>query len=200
MTDRTLLAVTADHGESFDEHGELDENPNNYFHGHHLYEKLLRVPLILCGPSIPRGVSSEALVESIDLAPTIYDYLGLTPGDGGLPMDGVSLRGLIEQQRAVHDFTLSEVWRSDHDRHQVAYRTARYKLIVNYDNAREQLFDLQNDPNERQEESRGQPDVVSELKARLAQVWQPDYLPPAAEMSAAEEAQVMERLDALGYI
>ncbi|MGB8647677.1 MAG: sulfatase [Anaerolineae bacterium] len=214
---RTLLAVTADHGESFDEHGELAENPENYFHGHHLYEYLLRVPLILCGPGIPPGTSRTAPVQSIDLAPTLYDYLGTPDPDsvaGTVPMDGVSLRGLIEENRAPRDFTLSEVWRADHDCHQVAYRTTRDKLIVSFDRARAALFDLAQDPEEKHDQSAVNPGRVQELQAGLAQVWQPVADPRTGEgpsfgvtsqipergMSAQEEADVVARLTALGYI
>jgi len=79
---RTLVVVTADHGEEFGEHGGLE-------HGHSLFPEVLRVPLILAGPGLPRGQSSSRLASLIDLFPTVLDLVGLEP-QPNLP--GESLR------------------------------------------------------------------------------------------------------------
>src|SRR5439155_27240971 len=47
-TRSTVVVVTADHGEAFQEHGPRQ-------HGFHLYDELLRVPLVIAGPGIPAG-------------------------------------------------------------------------------------------------------------------------------------------------
>src|SRR5262249_29012594 len=48
LSEDTIVVVTADHGEEFQEHGRLT-------HGSHLYEESIRVPLVVVGPGIPRG-------------------------------------------------------------------------------------------------------------------------------------------------
>ena len=48
QTDRTLIVVTADHGESLGEHGETT-------HGLFAYDATLRVPLIIAAPPVQRG-------------------------------------------------------------------------------------------------------------------------------------------------
>lgn len=65
---RTIVILTADHGEAFGEHG-------NDYHGTTLYEEVLRVPLWVALPSrATRSVTG--LVSTIDLAPTVVDLIG----------------------------------------------------------------------------------------------------------------------------
>ncbi len=71
--ERTFLVVTADHGEGFLEHGKLD-------HGYGLFDELLRVPLIVHLPQAEFGGRRiQTQVQTVDLAPTILDYLHLPP-------------------------------------------------------------------------------------------------------------------------
>lgn len=73
-----LVAITADHGEMLGERG-------IYYHHPSLEEPVIRVPLILLGPGVPAGSRVAALVESVDLAPTLAELAGLSaapPGDG----------------------------------------------------------------------------------------------------------------------
>ncbi|HEY7818552.1 MAG TPA: sulfatase, partial [Vicinamibacteria bacterium] len=48
VAEKTLIVVTSDHGEAFEEHGETG-------HGYFIYDTTLRVPFILRGPGIPPG-------------------------------------------------------------------------------------------------------------------------------------------------
>ena len=90
--ERTLVAVTSDHGEEFFEHG---------FRGHKLtvFEEVLRVPLLVVLPESLRGSSPQtvdAQVELSDVLPTILDYAGLeTPPS----VFGRSLRPALEGRR-----------------------------------------------------------------------------------------------------
>lgn len=70
---RTLLIISADHGESFGQHGTVH-------HSSTIYDELLRVPLIIWRPLQPKFVVDEP-VTLVDVAPTILDVFGLpTPG------------------------------------------------------------------------------------------------------------------------
>lgn len=78
---RTVVILTADHGEGLGDHGELT-------HGYFAYNATLRVPLIISGPGIePARVPGN--VAHIDLLPTICDLLGL---DAPAGLQGISLR------------------------------------------------------------------------------------------------------------
>ncbi len=70
---RTLVALTADHGESRGQHGEET-------HSYTVYDAVMRVPLVLEAPgALPSGRSVDATVRSIDVVPTVLDFLGLPP-------------------------------------------------------------------------------------------------------------------------
>lgn len=73
LRERTLLIVTADHGEAFGEH-------NTHYHSSTIYDELLRVPLLIWRPGFQPFVSDEP-VSLVDLGPTILDVFGVpTPG------------------------------------------------------------------------------------------------------------------------
>jgi arylsulfatase A-like enzyme len=64
LMDRTIVAFTSDHGEELGDHGMLT-------HGHSLFPELSRVPLILAGPGLPRGLRNSTPVSNRHLAPTL---------------------------------------------------------------------------------------------------------------------------------
>jgi len=72
-TDSTLVAVTADHGESLGEFGEVS-------HGHLLYDGTQHIPMVLAGPGVPAVGAVGGSVGLVDLAPTLLELLGLEPG------------------------------------------------------------------------------------------------------------------------
>lgn len=73
--DRTLLAVTSDHGEEFLEHGLMG-------HGGQLYPESVHVPLILTGPGISPGTRVAERVENRLLGPTLLGLAGISRPDG----------------------------------------------------------------------------------------------------------------------
>lgn len=134
LAERTVLILTADHGEAFGEHGDR-------FHGHSLYDEVLRVPLVVRVPGLlPRKV--DDLVSLGDLAPTILDLFRLpTPG----AFTGQSLVGLLRGD------TTPLV-------RPVVAESTRYKRTMIFPNGMKviedrrigifELFDLKKDPKE----------------------------------------------------
>ncbi|MFH1470068.1 MAG: sulfatase, partial [Pseudomonadota bacterium] len=102
--DDTLVIVTADHGEFLGEHGLLD-------HKQHLFETVLRVPLVLWYPrSLPGGQRVAGLVQLTDVMPTILALAGVeTPA----AMQGRSLLPLIrgEQDPLAYNVAFAEYFR-----------------------------------------------------------------------------------------
>ncbi len=87
ILDETLIVLTSDHGEEIYDHG-------GEGHSHTLFNELLKVPLIVHYPKkIREGVVPEDSVRSLDVVPTILDYLGIEPSNN---MEGVSLKGYVE--------------------------------------------------------------------------------------------------------
>jgi arylsulfatase A-like enzyme len=88
LADRTLVVITSDHGEDFEDHRALGR------HGHTLYEELLHVPLLVRAPGLagPGGIVDEP-VGLIDLGPTLLDLLDL---DAPETFQGHSFAGRID--------------------------------------------------------------------------------------------------------
>jgi len=74
LRERTLVVLLADHGEGLGDHGE-------YTHGVFLYDSTVHIPLIFAGPGVPGGRTVSQQVRSIDVMPTVTDYLGLAESD-----------------------------------------------------------------------------------------------------------------------
>ena len=67
---RAIVAITADHGEEFGDHG-------GRYHGTSVYEEQVRVPLVVVGPGVRAGASVDEPVQTIDLVPTVLSALGI---------------------------------------------------------------------------------------------------------------------------
>lgn len=81
----TLVVVVADHGQGLMDHG---------WAGHRLlYQEQIRVPLIVRVPGAEQAAAVPDLVRTVDIFPTILDYLRIEPPR---PVSGRSLRALIE--------------------------------------------------------------------------------------------------------
>jgi arylsulfatase A-like enzyme/tetratricopeptide (TPR) repeat protein len=186
-TGRTIVLVTADHGESLGEHGEGT-------HGIFLYDATLRVPWIMAGPQIAPGRVSRTVARSIDVLPTLLDYAGLPqPSD----VDGRSLRRAAggEQMSDAPAYAeslypeLELGWAPLH-----AWRTAGLKFIKA---PHPELYDLENDPSEKTNRVAEQGARVSELSSKLeVALRQPTPSAPAQSV----DAETAERLRALGYV
>jgi len=182
---RTLVLVTADHGESLGEHGEDT-------HGIFLYDATLRVPFLLAGPDVPAGRVATAVARGIDVAPTLLDYAGLA-----MPvMEGRSLRPAASGGRLEDAPTYSE---SLHPQLQYGWaplhslRTERYKMI---EAPRPELYDLQADAAETADRAAADPSRLEGLRRELQKMMATNT-PVAAR---AIDAETAARLDALGYI
>ena len=138
----TFVAVVADHGEGLGEHGEPT-------HGLALYDSTLRVPLMLGYPD-GYGASEESseVVSLVDVGPTLLDAMGIErdAGEGAEHApDGVSLYyQSVGSDRAVY-FESFDGWDRFGWSPLVGAADARGKLVRG---AREELFDLREDPGE----------------------------------------------------
>ena len=155
---RTLLVITADHGESLGDVGYW------FDHGRNLRHPCLNVPLIIaCEGLVPIG-TSRALVANIDLSPTILDLLGIQVQE--LNGNGRSL---------VPTFTKADPWpnrmipiQTYRGQTRRGVRSSRFCLQSRYAtvtgaHVRSLFFDLERDPGETVDVSAEHPDVVKRL-------------------------------------
>ncbi len=166
-TDRyanTVMVITSDHGEEFNEHA-------SSMHGHNFYQEDIHVPLILRLPGIAARTVSVG-VSTSDLTPTLLDLAGWTmrpPYDN--PAMGISVRDLIldpqhAAQRFAHrDLLLISCFTEKYG----LLRDFRYKLVywVTYESYA--LFDLQTDPHERHNTISLNPELASDMKRIMLQ-------------------------------
>jgi arylsulfatase A-like enzyme len=198
----TLLIVTADHGDCFNEHGEMNANPHwSSIHGAFLYDNVLKVPLLIRIPGGTAGaIRVPSVVESVDIAPTICELLkiGTDPGDGScLTPDGTSLLKAMAGNGKQHAYSETLIREND----KVSLHSGETKLIIDNTDGSRRLYDVRLDPGETIDLRMARPGLVpsieSELRAFLARHRQETA---EARMTPAETALTAERLRGLGYI
>lgn len=168
ILDDTLIIFTSDHGESLGEH-------NIYFDHASVYEPTVHVPLILRHPSFSPGERIEALVQLIDIAPTIFEFLDLDIPEF---LEGRSLLPLIkgEVDEQYREICINQgVWQAAR-----AVRDERFKFIKFIDRdlwpgPTRELFDLQKDPKELNNISEQRKDIADEMELKLVR-WEMEKL------------------------
>lgn len=133
IADNTYIIFTADHGLAVGQHGLLGKQNQ--------YEHSIRVPLMISGPGVSAGSSTDALVYLQSIYPTTCDLAGI---DTPQTVEFKSLMPLIEQ---TSDQSYDAIFGSYKD-FQRMVRTRDYKLILYPEVDEVQLFDMQNDPYE----------------------------------------------------
>ncbi len=86
LDDQVVTVLTADHGEEFQEHGQLLHEQ--------VYFETLHVPLLILEPGQTTGRRVRDLVQSIDIAPTLFDLAGV-PAAARPRVSGRSLVPLV---------------------------------------------------------------------------------------------------------
>ncbi len=189
LLERTIVVVTADHGESLGEHGEAS-------HGFFVYDATVAVPLIVRTPWGLRG-RSRAQVSLVDVFPTILDLTGL-PAEPAI--DGQSLLpAMLDPGRASEHVAYSESLypRLHYGWHELrALRDGAYKLI---DAPRAELYDLAHDPGEKENLARTRAQTAETMRVALGRKAPADD-PAAAAARPSLDPETQQRLAALGYV
>jgi arylsulfatase A-like enzyme len=205
LSERTLIILTADHGESLTEH-------NSYFgHGACLYDVDLKVPLIFRFPDGKgAGTRHAGIVQLVDILPTILGYLGIP-----IPArsDGVSLLSPMEASTDLNrpSVAVSVILEGhlQHGRSLLSLRTTQYKYIRVSPSivdrifipGREELYDLVADPQETRNMFDVKPDVLKRYRSLAAGFWNAWFLAPKKNTGSQRLSKsAIEKLRALGYI
>jgi len=151
LTDRTIIVFTSDHGEEFMEHGMLSHKQ--------FYNELLRVPLIMRSPALPSSLAVSQLVRNIDIFPTILNQLGINIA---APIHGTSLIGA-----PTNDLNLQTIAETEGGGFSI--QTKKYKYIYprykDYKIREDELYDLDNDPEEKNNIALQNLDLVGDMLA-----------------------------------
>jgi arylsulfatase A-like enzyme len=193
-----LVAITADHGEEFLDHGDIT-------HGQSLYNELVRVPLVLAGSGLPermRGRKIEYGVQLIDLMPTILDLSG-TPQPPML--QGRSLASAVTGQEIEEPRTSIFSQRRDVEETEFSrtVQEGKWKLVVDATGGRTLLFDVTADPEERTSLAAENPLEVDRLAAELVP-WSAAndalYARIRPEHTTPLDPETEKQLRSLGYV
>ena len=154
----TVVVYAADSGLAVGSHGLLGKQ--------NLYEHSMKTPLIVAGPGVPAGKSTDAFVYLLDLFPTVCQLAGVAPPAkvAGSSLEPVWAGRQVKVRDSVF-LPFSGVMR--------AVRDDRWKLIVYPPINHRQLFDLRADPNETRDLA-ADPKAAGEIErlTGLMKTWQ----------------------------
>lgn len=191
LLDRTLLAVTADHGEALGAHGEDT-------HGLFLYEPSLHVPLLVRLPAREHvGLRVTTRVRLVDLAPTILEVLAVPVPAA---MQGASLLPLTRTPAAEDRPVYSE---TEYPRRGfgwaplASWRSDRFLFVRA---PRRELYDLVADPGETKNLTASRGRVADAMDTELGQFIQRMGGGDAARQATPIDRDLAQRLAALGYV
>jgi len=208
LRENTLVVFLSDHGEQLFDHGA-------WGHGSSVYQEELKIPLIFSLPGvIPNSKRSSALVEGVDLLPTLLDLLGLPEADSAA---GRSLLPILlgdpaapAPESPIYSWSNVRVPREDaiyfDSEKLISVRLGRWKLerttrkrgslYHSY-----QLFDLESDPGETVDLWFREPVVGHTLRQSLEKKIRRDatLVTPAPKIEPLKR-RVEENLRALGYV
>lgn len=223
LEDKVQIAIIADHGEEFIEHGRM-------FHGQSVYGELAGVPLMLYHPGvIPAGIQIKETVRSIDLMPTLLDLSGLpapkrVQGQSLVPLLAAardakrngSNGSLVEAAQKLgwkHEPAVTEKARSENTGGPPPLETESYglvfggwKLVHNVQRSAGapefELYNHDEDPLDKTNVAGQHPDMVGRLRAQLEdwrKMVEKGKLPKGAAAGGMSQKD-LDRLRSLGYV
>ena len=160
----TIVVYTSDHGDALGEHGLP-------FKGPFMHEELIRIPLVVSGPGISKGVS-DAMTTQSELAPMLAKF-------AGIPWPG--LRRAPDPHAVFLEYYAKQKWVNPIR----TIRTRQWKLNW-YDSGHKEFYDLAADPHETINLANDDAfaDVQSKLETRI-KAWRPMIAKPAARGAAS---------------
>lgn len=149
--DSTLLIVSGDTGQAFYEHGFCA-------HANQLYDEVMKVPLVVRYPGVDHEVSDLSL-QHVDVPPMVLSLLRLPPHPGFQGNWGAAVAGAGMPRFLVTQTTLAN---------QVGVVDGGWKLLYDLDFGTFHLYHLEQDPGERIDLSRDNPQQALRLGSLLA--------------------------------
>ncbi len=191
LSDNTVIIVTADHGEEFMEHQQLQHNA--------VYQELIHIPLIISHPGLKEGVRTDARYLNVDLMPTVAAMAGIELPDN---IDGINLFKPFDSNR----FRLSASM-TNNKRYEISNEQAAKKFILGCTpEFREELYELGTDPGEKNNLILDQPDEAGRLFAAMESIALGDPCTTIINANRGRKPknllspEQIEKLKSLGYI
>jgi len=179
LTDNTVVVFAGDNGLAVGQHGLMGKQS--------LYEHSCRIPLIMRGPGIPKGKSSEALCQIYDVCPTLLAMAGVQVPSSVDGRDlGPIIRGEKQEMRDATVHAYRELQR--------AVRTRDTKLIEYLVQGKRttQLFNLKDDPWETKNlaDDSAYAGLLAKMREKLGQLMKEyEVLPLGQNITVAKKGQ-----------
>lgn len=208
---QTVVALAADHGEEFNDHGGMG-------HGHQIYGEMVNVPMILYRPGVIPSVRIDATTSTVDLAPTLLASTGLAippdaQGQSLLPLvAGYAAGGGLEaaeqggweaRPAISEEHKRSEDDPTDDESYAIVF--GGWKLIHNVRTESKPEYELYRRAEDRLDQhnvAADHPDVVAKLAAELDS-WRTmvrEGMLPTSDPAQGVSSQELDKLRSLGYI
>jgi len=191
LFDSALIAVMADHGEAFGEHGERS-------HGIFLYDETIHVPLVFKMPgATSAGMRVDSRTRLVDVTPTILTRLGILPpktmqGESLLPLMKPATKPVDRPAYAETDYPYRDFgWSALR-----ALRSGKYLVV---EAPRKELYDQVSDPQAGHDLSASAPAITQTLIASL-DAFRDKTASSAKPAALASSPQLQHQLASLGYV
>ncbi|MEE9219105.1 MAG: sulfatase-like hydrolase/transferase, partial [Acidobacteriota bacterium] len=198
-SDRSIVVLTGDHGESLGEHKEQT-------HGVFLYDATLHVPLAVRAPGLKAGTRIPWQVRLVDLAPLIVGLTGVThsPSRTGetaaaLDPDGVDLSAALRGDAPIPMLpAYAESFFGTYHYGWSPLRALRERGVKWIEAPRPELYDLGRDPGETENRARSDPETAGRLSRSLMQLAGVEAT--VAPQIGPRDPETVSRLRSLGYV
>ncbi|MBK1835270.1 sulfatase [Roseibacillus ishigakijimensis] len=162
LSENTYVVLWGDHGWHLGTH--------NRFSKHDNFEQPTRIPLIIAGPGIAPGSATGQLASTVDLFPTLCDLADLPPPAGPQPIDGLSLKPVLQDPKARIRDHITHCY--PQKRFGWAIRNERYRLVQwgrpGSEDLVYELYDFQESPLETRNIASEHPAIVAEMKKKFS--------------------------------
>lgn len=182
LSENTVVILWGDHGWHLGDHGMWCKHTN--------YEQAAKIPLIVAAPGKASGVKTDAMVETVDIYPTLCELAGLPQPDS---IDGLSFANVVQSPSEDARPYVTHVYPRG-GKIGRAIRGPRYRMVewkvaaAGPETAEIELYDYQTDPLETKNIAADNPQTVTTLRAQLAM--QPEAKPqwkPVSKKSAGKK-------------
>ncbi|MFH1888566.1 MAG: sulfatase-like hydrolase/transferase [Candidatus Omnitrophota bacterium] len=169
LWENTLFIVLSDHGCG------IGEKPGEKAYGVYTYDYSIKVFSFFIYPKfLPQNKEVGIQVRSVDIMPTVLDILGIEPDNAYKQMRGASLMEMIRDRDSTDRIAFAETgglegpYPSPYQPNVKCIRSRKWKLIYNSTTGAKELYDLENDPGEKDNCIDKYPEPASELWSELS--------------------------------
>jgi arylsulfatase A-like enzyme len=194
--DNTIVIFTSDNGPTdwprYYRDGEYPPGFTGGFLGRKwsLYDGGIRMPFIICWPAkIPEGITdSQTVMSAVDLMPSLIrlaNLKGISDGDGEDRSQAMLGKPLTDHRPIMWEYGSAQGGSilPGHDKNvspNLAILDKGWKLLINTDSSRAELYHIDKDPFESKNRVNDEPELARELAAKVLD-WRRAYAVPLIE-------------------